>query len=157
MRGQFLDLLKDIGFIPSYVTLDTLEDSYENRNGDDDGMLSCVLCAGLAPNVLKVPQDARVTLRTPNSSSTSTSTSTSFPGQGRGGQVPVVSVVPVQANAPVVLTKALAEVSLQGRKGVSVFVHPSSVMGDCKILRSGYLMYLEVCNSTAAYSSRTYV
>ena len=59
MRSQFLELLKDIGFLPSEVTINNVSQRYENRNGRDRGMLGSVLCAGLAPNILHIPYSSR--------------------------------------------------------------------------------------------------
>ena len=59
MRSQFLELLKDIGFLPSEVTINNVNIRYENRNGRDRGMLGSVLCAGLAPNILQIPYSSR--------------------------------------------------------------------------------------------------
>ena len=59
MRSQFLDLLKDIGFLPSEVNILNVGVRYENRNGGDRGMLGAVLCAGLAPNILQIPYSSR--------------------------------------------------------------------------------------------------
>lgn len=59
MRSQFLDLLKDIGFLPSEVNTSNVAGRYENRNGGDRGMLGAVLCAGLAPNILQIPYSSR--------------------------------------------------------------------------------------------------
>lgn len=59
MRSQFLDLLKDIGFLPSEVNTSNVGVRYENRNGGDRGMLGAVLCAGLAPNILQIPYSSR--------------------------------------------------------------------------------------------------
>ena len=61
MRGQFLELLKDIGFILYHITIDNITNSYENRNGQDLGMLSAVLCVSLAPNILQIPYTSRPT------------------------------------------------------------------------------------------------
>ena len=55
MRAQFLDLLKGIGFLPSNVNLHSVASCTENRNGDDLQIIKCVLCSGLAPNILRVP------------------------------------------------------------------------------------------------------
>jgi hypothetical protein len=59
MRSQFLDLLKDIGFLPYEVNTSNVAGRYENRNGGDRGMLGAVLCAGLAPNILQIPYSSR--------------------------------------------------------------------------------------------------
>ena len=59
MRAQFLELLKDIGFLPWDVNINNVASRYENRNGSDRGMLGAVLCAGLAPNILHIPYVAR--------------------------------------------------------------------------------------------------
>jgi HrpA-like RNA helicase len=59
MRGQFLDLIKDIGFLPPDCNINNVATRYENRNGTDRGMLGAVLCAGLAPNILQIPTAAR--------------------------------------------------------------------------------------------------
>ena len=55
MRAQFLDLLVDIGFLPSNCTVHSLATQQENRLGADVNILRCVLTAGLSPNVLKIP------------------------------------------------------------------------------------------------------
>jgi hypothetical protein len=54
MRAQFLDLLVDIGFLPA-CTVDNLAMQKENRLGTDVNILRCVLTAGLAPNILRIP------------------------------------------------------------------------------------------------------
>ena len=54
MRAQFLDLLIDIGFLPA-CTVDSLATQKENRLGTDVNILRCVLTAGLAPNILRIP------------------------------------------------------------------------------------------------------
>ena len=59
MRAQFLELLKDIGFLSSDTTINNITLRYENRNGKDRGMLGSVLCAGLAPNILQIPYSSR--------------------------------------------------------------------------------------------------
>ena len=62
MRAQFLDLLKDIGFLPRDVNVNNVALRYENRNGGDRGMLGAVLCAGLAPNILQIPYTSRAVM-----------------------------------------------------------------------------------------------
>ena len=59
MRAQFLDLLKDISFLPYDVNVDNISSCYENRNGNDIGMITSVLCASLVPNILQIPLLAR--------------------------------------------------------------------------------------------------
>ena len=58
MRGQFLQLLKDIGFISQSVKMENIGASDENKNGSSIFMIKCTLCAGLSPNILMVPGSA---------------------------------------------------------------------------------------------------
>ena len=55
MRSQFLNLLKDIGFMPPSVTLENISRSAQNSNGTNVGLIKCAICAGLSPNILQVP------------------------------------------------------------------------------------------------------
>lgn len=58
IRGQFLDLLIDIGFLaPSMTLLNVLESDW-NRNGNSIDMIKCVVCAGLGSNFMLVPEQA---------------------------------------------------------------------------------------------------
>lgn len=59
MREQFLDLLKDIGFLPANVTIENVAACSENKNGHEVRMIKSVLCAGLAPNILQLPMSSR--------------------------------------------------------------------------------------------------
>ena len=54
-RKQFVDLLKDIGFLGSSFRLGDME-AVENKNSDNVGLLKAVLCAGLYPNILVAPK-----------------------------------------------------------------------------------------------------
>lgn len=55
MRQQFLSLLKDIGFMPTDVTLGNVERCAQNAYGRNIGMIKCAMCAGLSPNILQAP------------------------------------------------------------------------------------------------------
>lgn len=55
MRQQFLNLLKDIGFMPAGVTLANIRNCPQNSYGRHTGMIKCAICAGLSPNILLVP------------------------------------------------------------------------------------------------------
>ena len=61
MRGQFLDLLKGIGFVPQSVNITNLRstESVCNRNGSSECIIKTVLCAGLCSNVLMLPTGSR--------------------------------------------------------------------------------------------------
>ena len=52
MRGQFLSLLKDIGFMPGAVNLDNVARCAQNVNGGHVGLIKSAICAGLSPNIL---------------------------------------------------------------------------------------------------------
>lgn len=62
MRDQFLQLLKDIGFLPPDLTMPKIATSHENRNGSNLNIIKAVLCAGLVPNILQVPKTAKATV-----------------------------------------------------------------------------------------------
>ena len=59
MRGQFLDLLKGIGFTSKSVTIRNVKESDENSNGSNVEIIKCALCAGLSPNILMLPPSVR--------------------------------------------------------------------------------------------------
>ncbi|PIK32896.1 putative ATP-dependent RNA helicase DHX36 [Apostichopus japonicus] len=50
MKGQFCELLHDIGFIQSR----SCKDEAANRNSDNHALIKAALCAGLYPNIAKV-------------------------------------------------------------------------------------------------------
>ena len=55
VREQFLDLLIDIGFLEGDVNINNIHKHEKNRNGHTP-MVKAVLCAGLMPNLLALPQ-----------------------------------------------------------------------------------------------------
>lgn len=59
MRGQFLDLLKGIGFMSQSVNMRNVKGCDENSNGDNIEIIKCALCAGLSPNILMIPTSVR--------------------------------------------------------------------------------------------------
>ena len=54
MRQQYIDLLKDIGFLPVGVNLRSVVECDENRYGGSIELVKAVLAAGMSPNITKV-------------------------------------------------------------------------------------------------------
>ena len=54
MREQFIDLLKEISFLSTEVTLSNISSCLENENGSNLNMITAVLCAGLSPNIAAI-------------------------------------------------------------------------------------------------------
>ena len=129
MRGQFLQLLKGIGFMPNSTNAKTIRTCEENANGSSMGMIKCAICAGLSPNILMVPGGG-------GAASKSGQTQSATAGFG-----------------PQILSKMLGEVSLQQRrKGAPLSVHPSSVMSNVKHLDSKFMVYLESIKTSKMYA-----
>ena len=59
-RRQFLDLLRQIGFVKSenkVITTDTLHKSTYNKNSKHENLLNAVICAGFYPNIAHVDHE----------------------------------------------------------------------------------------------------
>ena len=128
MRGQFLQLLKGIGFMSASATSRNIRSCDENTNGTNMGLIKSAICAGLSPNLLIVPA----------------SNASSKPGQTKNATASFGAQL---------LQKCLGEVALQQRrKGTTLSVHPSSVMYGVKRLDSKFLVYLESLKTSKMYA-----
>ena len=140
MRGQFLNLLKGIGFMPNTVTTRNIQTCNENINGDVKGgnisMVKNAICAGLSPHILMTP---------PSNTSNSSNNSKSSQNQSQN-QAGITSF------GTQILQKNLGELSLKQKRKGNMSVHPSSVMYTIKKLDSKFLLYLDSLKTSKMYA-----
>jgi ATP-dependent RNA helicase DHX57 len=127
IRGQFIELLRDIGFLGPNVKVGNVKTCDANVNGGNDVFVQCALCAGMSPNIAVALASGK---KAP-------------PGKGPGNS----------AYSSVVKKKILeSSFSCAGRG--TIYVHPSSVMADVSIdnVSSSYFTYLDAVKTSKVYA-----
>ena len=126
IRGQFIELLRDIGFIGADVKVSNLKSCNANLNGGNIRFIKCALCAGMTPNI-----------------AISMGSGKKPPTSGKSGAAAVVSV-----------KKKICELSFSCASQDILYLHPSSVMADVAIdtIRNSYFMYLDAVRTSKVYA-----
>lgn len=131
MRGQFLNLLKDIGFMPTSVTCKNIQQCISNTYGNSTNMIKNAICAGLSPNILMM-SNAGGGQESTNKPAQTSSLTASFGSQ--------------------ILQKPLGEMALKKRRKGTMSVHPSSVMFSIKRIDSKFMVYHESIKTSKVFA-----
>lgn len=129
IRGQFIELLRDIGFLGADVRVLNIKTCESNSNGGNNRLIQCALCAGMSPNIAVA--------------------------RGNGRAIPVANgKCAGRGGAAVAVKKKICELSFSISGKSTINLHPSSVLADVSIdtLQTSYFMYLDAVRTSKVYA-----
>lgn len=128
IRGQFIELLRDIGFISADVKISNVKTCESNMNGSNVAFVKCALCAGMSPNIAVAI--------------------------GSGKKCPANLKGPGGAPITIAVKKKICESTFAISGNNTIYLHPSSVMSDVSIdtLKNSYFLFLDAVRTSKVYA-----